>query len=145
MGNKQGGATKGGGGDGKADTGDGESAPKSPQPVKKGNEQNMSNKQLNELPSSIGNMKCARFDASNNNIGEIPPEVGNMANLEVLVMDDNRLNGLPDELGNCQNLKELHFANNKLFYYPVRLVVLNSRLRRPCALIFCSSRQRWES
>lgn len=106
-------------------------------PTSKDKTLDLSNKNLDKIPSYVFNMtelekldvshnaltgaiqaeirqlrNLKVLDASDNQMTGVPAEVGQLSKLEVLDLSNNQLTGLPNELGNLKNLKTLNLSGN---------------------------------
>lgn len=77
-------------------------------------ELNISNNKLTgALPGEIRNLKSLRIlDASFNQMTGVPAEIGQLENLEILDLSNNKLTGLPYEMANLKRLKQLNLSGN---------------------------------
>jgi hypothetical protein len=75
--------------------------------------------QLSSLPSEIGQLKnLISLGIISNNLVQLPPEIGLLSNLEYLHVGGNQLNVLPSEIGKLSNLETLILIKNKLSELP---------------------------
>ncbi len=80
---------------------------------------NLHNKQLKELPPTIGHLtNLRRLDLDNNQLKELLPMIGQLANLQILHLHNNQLNELPPTIGTLTNLQYLRLYNNQLKELP---------------------------
>lgn len=84
---------------------------------------NLSNRGLNEFPSSLFNMKhLHHLNISNNNISKIPDLICNLENLTFFDVSNNRLTSLPISLTNLKNLKNIKLDNNPFRTPPPEII-----------------------
>ena len=77
------------------------------------------NKQLTELPDSIGNLtNLKRLSLFYNKLTEFPDTISNLTNFTILSLGANQLTKLPDTIGNLTKLIELYLGNNELTELP---------------------------
>ncbi len=84
---------------------------------------NLSNKQLNKLPSYVLNLNdLEELDLSNNQLsGALPAEIKSLKKLKILNLSNNLMTGIPAEMGQLSNLQTLNLSNNKLTGLPYEL------------------------
>lgn len=110
----------------------------------------LQNNKLNELPSSIGNLrKLEKFISYNNELQEILPDefyslkklkhivlqsskittinykINQLVNLEFLGLGYNKINALPKTISNLKKLNKLHLNNNQIEDLPEDIGNLN--------------------
>ena len=79
----------------------------------------LENRNLTNLPSSIGNLKKLEFFGSGDNrLNSLPESIGKLTKLESLKLSHNQLNSLPRQIGNLKKLMFLALAANKLTSIP---------------------------
>ena len=80
---------------------------------------NMSDYDLTNLPSSIGNLTQLReLVLTRNYLTKLPDSIGNLRKLKYLDLSSNDLTKLPDSIGNLKNLRELDLSDNDLTKLP---------------------------
>ncbi len=78
------------------------------------------NELLGEIPSQLGDLTdLIELNLSNQGVdsgisGDIPDEIGNLANLETLLLSQNKLKSIPNSIKNLGNLKILEVRGNNL-------------------------------
>ena len=78
-------------------------------------ELDLPNKNLNELPAEIGQLKSLEILLlGENNLVSLPPEIGQLSKLKVLQLAVNQITELPDELWRINDLSELYVNSNRL-------------------------------
>jgi hypothetical protein len=81
-----------------------------------------SNKQLEALPDSIGNLtKLEYLGLSFNGLKALSDSIGKLRNLKVLELDNNQLKTLPDSICKLDLLSRLNVQNNPLEALPVQI------------------------
>ena len=74
---------------------------------------------LTSLPSSIGNLKKLEFFGSGDNrLNSLPESIGKLTKLGDLKLSSNNLESVPRQIGNLKNLTSLGLAANKLTSIP---------------------------
>jgi internalin A len=77
------------------------------------------NKQLTELPESIGNLtNLMTLKLMCHQLIKLPESIGNLTNLTWLALKQNKLAELPESIGNLTHLQKLNLYNNKLTKLP---------------------------
>lgn len=80
---------------------------------------------LQEIPSSIGNLKRLKFlDLNVNNLNHVPSTIGGCESLGVLSLRHNAIRDLPMEVGRLSRLQVLDLIENNLVHLPYTLTVL---------------------
>ena len=80
----------------------------------------LSDNNLNELPSNIGDLKyLEKLWINSNNLEYLPPSIGNLSNLKELVVARNNLKELPRTIGKLTKLEILHLFRNDLSTLPL--------------------------
>ena len=70
---------------------------------------NLSNKQLSEIPTTIGDLQqLQQLDLSKNNLHQLPSELANCQQLRHLLLENNNLSALPNGLEHLQELSLGH-------------------------------------
>ena len=68
----------------------------------------LSGKQLDKLPASIGRLtNLVELSLSDNKLTALPPEMGRLTKLTSLAANDNKLKSLPAEIGTLVHLDSL--------------------------------------
>jgi len=81
-----------------------------------------SNKQLETLPDSIGNLtKLEYLGLAFNGLKALPDSIGKLSNLKTLELDNNQLETLPDSICKLDLLTKLSVRNNPLEALPVQI------------------------
>ncbi len=79
----------------------------------------LSNKQLESLPDSFGNLKINGYlDLSSNQLESLPDSFGNLKIGRGLDLSSNQLESLPDSFGNLKIGRGLYLSNNQLESLP---------------------------
>lgn len=79
----------------------------------------LSNNNISEIPSSIGDMDVLyELYASNNQIEELPESIGDMDVLIILALDDNLLSTVPTTLADITSLGYVGLMNNQIEELP---------------------------
>ena len=74
---------------------------------------NLSNNQVSQLPSNIGELKNLKvLNLSNNQVSQLPSNIGELKNLEVLNLSNNQVSQLPSTIRELKNLKYLDLTGN---------------------------------
>jgi len=74
---------------------------------------------LNELPGSIGNLKCLKLlHVSSNQLKFLPDEISGLDSLVQLYANSNQIAKFPDEVLGLSNLKHLNLSVNKIAVVP---------------------------
>lgn len=86
----------------------------------------LSNKQLDKLPSYVLNMNNLQIlNLSNNNLtGAFPAEIRHLKNLKELIVSNNKMTGVPAEIGQLESLEILDLSNNLLTGLPYEMANL---------------------
>ena len=79
----------------------------------------LSNNKLKSLPSQIGNLRKLKYlDLASNDLTKLPSSIGNLTKLRELDLGVNQLTSLPESIGNLTQLKELDLNYNNLNSLP---------------------------
>lgn len=91
--------------------------------VKNSNTLDLSNQNLDKLPSYVlSSTNIEGLDISNNNLtGALPGEIRHLSNLKVLNASNNKMTGVPAEVGQLSKLEVLDLSNNQLTGLPNEL------------------------
>lgn len=86
------------------------------------------NKELYQLPHTIGQLKNLRnILLKNNHLSDLPHELASLQKIEAINIGNNNFTALPNVLRYAASLKKLHLFNNSLEYLdPVCLQGLNN-------------------
>lgn len=96
-------------------------------------------KQITELPASIGELKNLKnLYLGGNKISKLPSTIGELKNLEKLYLDDNQIQELPPTIGELSNLKTLWLQHNQITSLPEALKRIKI-LRNDDNIVFISS------
>jgi Leucine-rich repeat (LRR) protein len=76
----------------------------------------LSQKNIKELPDSIGNLNCITLNLSYNNIKELPESIGNLS-CNYLDLENNEIKELPDSIGNLK-CERLDLSHNEIIELP---------------------------
>lgn len=72
------------------------------------------NIELNEIPSSIFELRCLEeLNLGNNKLNNIPGKISQLKELKVLILRSNNLRDLPEEILELKNLERLDLRKNK--------------------------------
>lgn len=84
---------------------------------------NLSGQALTKVPDYVFLMvNLEELNVSNNQLaGAIQAEINKLANLKVLLANDNQMTGVPAEVGQLKKLQVLDLSNNKLTGLPYEL------------------------
>merc|ERR1712137_1310054 len=76
----------------------------------------LTSKQIEDLPPSIGNLqKCKQLLLNSNDLTSLPDEISKILTLELLDCTQNRINLIPNSISKLPNLTELYLTDNKMF------------------------------
>ena len=82
----------------------------------------LSNNKLKSLPSQIGNLRKLKYlDLASNDLTKLPSSIGNLTKLRELDLGVNQLTSLPESIGNLTQLKELDLNYNNLKSLPSQI------------------------
>ena len=92
------------------------------------------NTNISTLPENIGNMKKLEyldvsanfFNAPNKKIKNLPVSITTLANLKVLILNDNVIEALPENIHNLKKLERLEVRNNLLSGLPNSFSLLSN-------------------
>jgi len=85
-------------------------------------ELDLAGNQLTGMPSWLGKLRrLRRLDLRNNQFAEAPKELWKLKQLQKLNLTENELTELPAKLGRLRQLQQLHVGNNKLTELPAEL------------------------
>ncbi|HAN76257.1 MAG TPA: hypothetical protein DCQ31_00030 [Bacteroidales bacterium] len=80
---------------------------------------NLSNREITELPSEIGNLiTLEHLDLSYNQITELPVQLFNLTNLKTILLVRNKIKVIPPAISNFKNLQLLDVSYNLLSELP---------------------------
>lgn len=89
----------------------------------------LSNRDIDELPSEIGTLKDLKLlNLSYNNIQTLPAEINQLSKLESLLLSRNEIEQLPAEIGGLDRLKLLDLSHNPLLTFPEQIGNLSELL-----------------
>lgn len=82
-------------------------------------ELDLSNKKLDELPASVGQLTELQWlNLSNNRLTSLPESICQLARLKYLLIINNKLTSLPKSVGRLTQLQSLELTNNRLTSLP---------------------------
>lgn len=80
---------------------------------------NLSNREISEIPSEIGNLvNLEHLDLSYNELKGLPIELFNLSKLKTILLIRNKITNLPTSISNLRNLRLLDISYNSLTELP---------------------------
>lgn len=86
--------------------------------AKKGEEIDLSNLDLEDLPEGMGVIDFREINVSKNKLHTLPVSLANCEYLKILNAAENQLESLPNTLGKCTRLQKLYLSQNRLSSLP---------------------------